>query len=55
MDNNSLLGEKGIKIDMSGHAGTRCFWVIKEDDSVEDFSMSKIYNTMEDQGVFNKP
>lgn len=50
-----LKDETGIKIDMSGHAGTRCFWVLKGDGSSEDFSMSKIYTNMESQGVFTKP
>jgi len=52
---SKLRGETGIKVDMSGHAGTRCFWVVKEDGSAEDFSMSKIYSSIETQGVFNKP
>merc|ERR1712094_9053 len=47
-----LEDEAGIKVDESRFRGTRCFWVMREDGSCEDFSMVKIYQHMDAIGVF---
>jgi len=49
-----LENEKGLKVDVSSHGETRCFYVIKSDGSQEDFSMTKIYDRMNAQAVFTK-
>lgn len=38
---------KGLKVDESTHAGTRCFWMVKEDETVEDISIRKCLDAIE--------
>merc|ERR1719181_1315714 len=38
---------KDLKVDESAHAGTRCFWMVKEDGSVEDISIRKCLDAIE--------